>query len=111
MICEVIKLHISQEVLDADQMIVQEKLDLVLADERLENSITGVSVRNATSGEQVYEQFSEIGLRPASNMKLLTAAAALETLGTDYTFTTEVLTDGAISGSTLEGDLYLKGNV
>lgn len=28
-ICEVIKLHIAQEVLDADQMIVQEKLDLV----------------------------------------------------------------------------------
>ncbi len=88
---------------------LKEKLDLILADDVLANSMTGVHVRNATTGEEVYEQFSDIRLRPASNMKLFTAVAALETLGTDYTFTTEVLTDGAVSGSTLEGDVYVKG--
>lgn len=88
---------------------LEEKLDLVLADERLDGSVTGISVRNATNGEQIYEQFSDIHLRPASNMKLLTGAAALEVLGPDYTYTTEVLTDGKQRGKVLQGNLYIKG--
>ena len=42
-------------------------------------------------------------------MKLLTAAAALETLGTEYRFSTEVWANGRIEGNILQGDLFLKG--
>ncbi|HLG26633.1 MAG TPA: D-alanyl-D-alanine carboxypeptidase/D-alanyl-D-alanine-endopeptidase, partial [Paenisporosarcina sp.] len=81
----------------------------ILQDQRLNGATTGVSIRKATSGEIVYDHFGETRLHPASNMKLLTAAAALETLGEEYRFETEVLTDGQVKGGVLQGNVYLKG--
>jgi D-alanyl-D-alanine carboxypeptidase/D-alanyl-D-alanine-endopeptidase (penicillin-binding protein 4) len=44
---------------------------------------------------------------PASNQKLLTMAVALDVLGADHTFTTEVR--GVAAGGVVTGDLYLVG--
>ncbi|RKQ33052.1 D-alanyl-D-alanine carboxypeptidase/D-alanyl-D-alanine endopeptidase [Oceanobacillus halophilus] len=88
---------------------LKEQIDTILEDERLDGAITGVSVRKADTGEEIYSNHGDIRLHPASNMKILTASAALETLGPDYQFTTEVLTDGKMTGNVLQGNLYLKG--
>lgn len=85
------------------------KINNILKDDRLKGSITGISIRKADSGEILYSSFGDIQLHPASNLKLLTAASALETLGVDYQFSTEVWTDGELKGNTLVGNLYLKG--
>lgn len=85
------------------------KMASILKDERLAGAVTGVSVRKADTGETIYSSSAATRLHPASNMKLLTAAAALETLGTDYQFSTEVWVDGKIKGNSLQGDLFLKG--
>lgn len=84
-------------------------INKILQDERLDGATTAVSIRKATTGEIVYDHFGETRLHPASNMKLLTAAAALETLGEEYRFETEVLTDGQVKGGVLQGNVYLKG--
>jgi D-alanyl-D-alanine carboxypeptidase/D-alanyl-D-alanine-endopeptidase (penicillin-binding protein 4) len=60
----------------------------------LKGAIAGVSVRSASSGQLLYTYNGDTRLTPASNMKLFTAAAALTTLGKDYTFHTDILTDG-----------------
>lgn len=86
-----------------------EKIDQVLQDEKLHGTVTGVTVRHADTAEVLYSQFGDKRLRPASNMKLLTAAAALDVLGPDYQFETEVLTDGSLRGIVLHGNLYLRG--
>ena len=102
----------SDELTEADleaSATLHEKLNVILGDERLDGTVTGVSVRKAETGEAVFSQMGDTRLHPASNMKLLTSAAALETLGEDYQFTTEVLTDGKVKGKVLQGDLYLKG--
>ncbi len=88
---------------------LKQKLDEILADNKLAGTVTGVSVRKAKTGEQIYSHNGNTRLRPASNMKLLTSAAALDTLGPDYRFTTEVWTDGSVKGKVLHGNLYLKG--
>lgn len=88
---------------------LDEKLSAILANEHLEGTVTGVSIKRADTGELLYQQNGDIRLHPASNMKLLTAAAALETLGKDYQFATEILTDGKRRGKVLHGNLYLKG--
>lgn len=46
---------------------------------------------------------------PASTTKLLTALAAWEILGSDYRFETRLFTTGDVSGTVLDGDLYLVG--
>jgi D-alanyl-D-alanine carboxypeptidase/D-alanyl-D-alanine-endopeptidase (penicillin-binding protein 4) len=49
-------------------------------------------------------------LNPASVIKLVTTAAALDLLGQGYRWSTEVLYTGTIQGQTLKGDLYFRGN-
>lgn len=85
------------------------RIEQILHDERLKGTTIGINILSAKSGKLMYDHFGDFRLRPASNMKLLTAAAALETLGEQYRFTTEVLTDGVVKGNVLHGNLYLKG--
>lgn len=78
--------------------LVQQLNQLLNNDPILQGGLAGVSIRNAKTGELVYDHIGDVRLRPASNMKLLTAAAALETLGKNYQFTTELLHTGSIKG-------------
>ena len=50
-----------------------------------------------------------IAFNPASTMKLVTSAAALELLGPAYTWKTRALTTGIQTGDVLQGDLLFKG--
>ncbi|GII79490.1 D-alanyl-D-alanine carboxypeptidase DacC [Sphaerisporangium rufum] len=84
-------------------------LDAILGASWLTPARAGVVVRDARTGEQLYAQDPGKVFLPASNTKLLTSAAALDTLGTGYRFTTSVLGSGRRAGSALAGDLYLKG--
>jgi D-alanyl-D-alanine carboxypeptidase/D-alanyl-D-alanine-endopeptidase (penicillin-binding protein 4) len=46
---------------------------------------------------------------PASNLKLVTTATALECLGIRFSFGTTLFYDGFIQGNTLNGNLYIRG--
>lgn len=69
----------------------------------------GVLVVSLDHGDTLYAVNPELPLAPASNVKLLTTAAALETLGPDYRFLTYVMADGAVTDGVLHGDLILYG--
>ncbi|WP_406312412.1 D-alanyl-D-alanine carboxypeptidase/D-alanyl-D-alanine-endopeptidase [Streptosporangium sp. NBC_01639] len=84
-------------------------IDQILSDARLAPGRTGVVVKSAASGEKLYSQDPDKILTPASNAKLVTSAAAVDSLGLDYRFTTSVLSTGRRAGSVLTGNLYLKG--
>lgn len=97
-------------VMAADRSVMANQLNHFLQHSPdLQGSIAGISVRSAADGQIIYQHNGDIRLRPASNMKLLTAAAALNVLGENYTFTTEVHADGPVKKKTLQGNLYLKG--
>lgn len=84
-------------------------LDAILTDPRLDGGQASVVVRDAATGETLYEHDGAQRLMPASNEKLLTAAVALDVLGPGYTFATTVATTGQRTGPVLRGDVYLRG--
>jgi len=84
-------------------------LDHLLADPALNGSTVSVMVRDARSGTTLYQHNPRTRLVPASNLKLLTTAAAMDVLGPDYRFSTQLLSDGRRQGERLIGNLYLRG--
>jgi D-alanyl-D-alanine carboxypeptidase/D-alanyl-D-alanine-endopeptidase (penicillin-binding protein 4) len=68
----------------------------------------GVAVLDLESNRLLHAHAHDVALNPASNAKLLTAAAALGTLGGAHAFLTTV--SGALEGGVVEGPLVLRGH-
>ncbi|WP_112133824.1 D-alanyl-D-alanine carboxypeptidase/D-alanyl-D-alanine endopeptidase [Glycomyces dulcitolivorans] len=83
-------------------------IDAILADARLTDSQAGVVVKDAETGETLYDRNGAKRAIPGSNDKLLTTAAALQALGGDFTYTTDVIGDRPVDG-VVSGDVYLRG--
>ncbi|MCC2591607.1 D-alanyl-D-alanine carboxypeptidase/D-alanyl-D-alanine-endopeptidase [Chryseobacterium sp. MFBS3-17] len=62
------------------------------------------------SGNLVYEYQGNKGLTSASTQKIFTAAAALETLGRDYTYKTTASHSGTVAKGVLAGNLFISSN-
>ena len=73
------------------------------------NATWGVSVVSLDAGDTLFSIEPGAPLAPASNMKLLTTAAALRILGPEHRFRTYVLTEGDLVDGVLHGDLVLYG--
>ena len=78
-------------------------------DEILGKEHVTVTIRNRENGDVVYDFRGQHPMRPASNMKLVSGAAALAILGESYRFKTEILVDGNVENGVLHGNLYIKG--
>ena len=68
-----------------------------------------VLVQNLNTGEVIDEYRSDKVVPPASVMKLLTTAAALEIMGPGFRFPTVLEYTGTIENGVLHGDLYVRG--
>ena len=67
-------------------------------------------VKEVESGKTVFAYDTIRQLTPASIMKTLTTATALEVLGEDYRYATTVEYDGSVEKGKLKGNLYIKGS-
>src|SRR3954471_16865374 len=83
------------------------EIDGILAAPALERSYWSVLVRSLKSDEVLYARNARKLMMPASNMKIVTLAAAAERLGWDYRYETKILETGPIDSGTLEGDLVV----
>jgi D-alanyl-D-alanine carboxypeptidase/D-alanyl-D-alanine-endopeptidase (penicillin-binding protein 4) len=82
----------------------------LLRDRALRNTRTSIYVADACSGQTLYARHADIPVNPASNVKLLSTAAALEVLGAGYVFRTRLLGRAADAGGVVDGDVYLLGS-
>jgi D-alanyl-D-alanine carboxypeptidase/D-alanyl-D-alanine-endopeptidase (penicillin-binding protein 4) len=86
----------------------QEKTsETFLADSSLVHASVSLCVADANSGDVIIDYNSGISLTPASVLKVITSAAALELLGPGYTFKTTV----GYTGSLNKRSGKLKGNI
>ncbi len=84
-------------------------LEKLLSDPALHGATVSLMVRDARSGATLYQHNPRTRLVPASNLKLLTTAAAMDVLGPQYRFATQLLSNGIRQGDRLTGNLYLRG--
>ena len=88
---------------------LKQGIDSIIQNRCLSDAKVGIKIVSLKTGETVYERNSDDLLIPASNMKLITSAAALSRLKPNYKFKTTVAHDGTIDGNILNGNLYIKG--
>ncbi len=77
------------------------KIDKAVKSTNINKSAISVSVKDLKTGKQVYQLNANKPVNPASTQKLVTFASALDTLGTDYKFSTELY-------KSTNNDLYFK---
>jgi serine-type D-Ala-D-Ala carboxypeptidase/endopeptidase (penicillin-binding protein 4) len=64
-------------------------------------------VKDLTTGKRLYERRSKEFFTPASTLKLITAAAAVDVLTKNFRFKTRLGWRGTVKNGQLNGDLYL----
>jgi serine-type D-Ala-D-Ala carboxypeptidase/endopeptidase (penicillin-binding protein 4) len=76
----------------------------------LANASICISVSDNQTGEMLIKSEPQLSLVPASILKLVTTATALEIFGPDFQFETTLSYSGTIRNDTLFGDLQIMGN-
>ena len=84
-------------------------IDSLLAAPETRQARWGVLIVEPMGGDTLYSYDSGKLLVPASNMKLVTSAVALDALGPDFRFQTPIVARGEVRAGVLEGDLLVVG--
>lgn len=88
---------------------LQHKLTKLLESDMFKTSQVGLMVYDLDADSCLFAHNERQLMRPASTMKMITAVTALDCLGGDYKFKTELCYTGTIENNTLEGGIYLVG--
>ncbi len=104
----------TQAVATAADAAIRNAVASAMGDENLPDAFWGLWVQNLQTGEVIVSQNADKNLVPASNLKLVTTATALDALGPDFRYVTRLYFAGTAGGeagdSTLRGDLILRGS-
>ncbi len=78
----------------ANAKAVKRDFSSVISESEIDRNSISVSIKDLSSGKPVYELNEKILMHPASVQKVLTILPALDVLGEDYEFTTEIYKRG-----------------
>ncbi|HEX2580267.1 MAG TPA: D-alanyl-D-alanine carboxypeptidase/D-alanyl-D-alanine-endopeptidase [Rhabdochlamydiaceae bacterium] len=82
---------------------------LMIDDPSWNKALVSAYAINTKTGEVIVDQQSDKSMVPASCVKAITTAVALQILGPEMRFQTDLEYDGVIEGGTLHGNLYIRG--
>jgi serine-type D-Ala-D-Ala carboxypeptidase/endopeptidase (penicillin-binding protein 4) len=95
---------------EPDPVSLRRSIDRVLDRPAFAPLFWAVEIRSLRTGRVLYERNAGKNMTPASTMKLVTTAAALDLLGPEYRTKTTLETSARLDGDgRLLGDLYLVG--
>lgn len=89
---------------------LQAELQRVWSGPDLRDSTTAVYVVDVNTGQPLFAVHEHEKLNPASNVKLIATAMALEALGPDWRYSTRVLGPQPGQDGTVAGDIYVRGD-
>ena len=92
-----------------DAAALAAQIDEVLDARGFDDAYWGAYVVDLDAGRVLYDRNATKRFIPASNMKLLTTAAALDALGPDFRYRTRLYASGDVRNGTLEGGLVVRG--
>jgi serine-type D-Ala-D-Ala carboxypeptidase/endopeptidase (penicillin-binding protein 4) len=92
----------------SDRDALKKAVEQLLSQPPLSNARVAMQVESLDDGQVVYSRNPDELLNPASNTKLVTAAAGLLRLGPEYRFSTDYLTDKPLQKGRI-GTLYVRG--
>ncbi|HRS54002.1 MAG TPA: D-alanyl-D-alanine carboxypeptidase, partial [Bacteroidales bacterium] len=100
----------SQDKNNTSTIAINNKLELMKNTPQLKNATWGFCAIDCTTGNTIAEYNSNIGLVPASILKIVTTTASLYILGSDFKFLTKLQYTGHINEEgVLNGNLYITG--
>jgi D-alanyl-D-alanine carboxypeptidase/D-alanyl-D-alanine-endopeptidase (penicillin-binding protein 4) len=88
---------------------LRHEIDSLTSQPVFRNAQWGVLIVNPRTGDTLYSKNAGKLFMPASNLKIITGAAALTLLGPEYRYRTTFLSDGEVRDSLLDGDLIVIG--
>ena len=88
---------------------LKSRIDEIVRQPALEPGFFAVKIVSLDSGQLIYEQNANKFVRPASNMKLYTVAAAFDRLTPDFHFVTSVYAKEKLEDGKVKGDLIVYG--
>ncbi len=89
--------------------LLKNKIETWQGHSALQHAGIGVYLQDAETGEVLAQTNPQLSLVPGSTLKLVTTATALEMLGPDFRFETQLAYSGEIKNDTLFGDLVIIG--
>lgn len=88
---------------------LQSRIEQIVRQPALEPGFFAVKIVSLDTGTVIYEQNANKFVRPASNMKLYTVAAAFDRLTPDFHFITSVYAKDKMDDGKIKGDLIIYG--
>jgi len=88
---------------------LQREIDKLLSSKDAKGAVVGIRVLEADTGRVLYSSHADDILSAASNAKIVTTAAALDLLGSQFELTTTLVARGSAREGVLYGDLVLVG--
>src|SRR3989344_4218230 len=87
------------------------EIETLKKDKALQHATWSICVMNTKKDTAIAEYNSHVSVVPASTLKIVTTAAALSILGSDFIFETQILYDGVFDSTSgiLKGNIYIKG--
>ncbi len=100
-------------ILFGNHVFAQNKIETIveqlISAEEYKNATVGLQFVDLESGKTIYETNSNKPIIPASVLKIITTASAIEILGPNYRFETKIGYSGKIEDEILAGNLILIG--
>lgn len=87
---------------------VSERIAAIFNSQTLKNASTSICAITS-DGDTLASINSQKMMVPASVLKLITTGLAMEELGADYRWKTEICYDGELKNGILDGNLYIRG--